>query len=204
MAVTIKNISWQPPVWWCSPEAQLALAAQIWPNTLLPKPPKEFVPRTETEILLLHVPSSFDFLWDKVNAPEGYTKIREKEIKSNRQNLRLAFNTRRYIVPVWLAFDPEYGKGIPPELFWDDSYQLGSELTLAASEVLSAMIQFPEWCLSWHGISPILSGYQSKHYGKWSHVPYLCQPAAGTYLLLEHMWADELPLFGVSPSVRGC
>ena len=53
------------PSWYVSPEQQLARARQLWPNAVLPEPPKEFTPRTKSEVLLLHVPDSFDSLWDK-------------------------------------------------------------------------------------------------------------------------------------------
>ena len=61
--------NWNPPTWWRTPEQQLARARQLWPNAVLPEPPKEFTPRTKSEVLLLHVPDSFDSLWDKVVAP---------------------------------------------------------------------------------------------------------------------------------------
>ena len=59
------------PTWWRTPEQQLARARQLWPNAVLPEPPKEFTPRTKSEVLLLHVPDTFDNLWNLVNAPEG-------------------------------------------------------------------------------------------------------------------------------------
>ena len=62
--------SWHPPAWWRIAEHQLKRAHRLWPKTALPKPPKEFTPQTESEVLLLHVPDTFDSLWDKVVAPE--------------------------------------------------------------------------------------------------------------------------------------
>ena len=106
------------PSWYVSPEQQLDRARQLWPNAVLPEPPKEFTPRTKSEMLLLHVPDSFDSLWDKVVAPVGYTKYRWDGVKSDRANLRLAPGKAEFTQPVWLAFDPEHGKGERPDSFW--------------------------------------------------------------------------------------
>lgn len=112
------------------------------------------------------MPDTFDSLWNKVSAPEGYTKYRWEGVKSDRANLRLAPNKREHTEPVWLAFDPEHGKGERPDSFW-------GQADTAASEVFSALIQFPEWSLAWfNGASaPNLTGYQLKYDGNWSSVP---------------------------------
>ena len=185
------------------PEQQLARARQLWPNTVLPEPPKEFTPRTKSEVLLLHVPDTFDSLWDKVVAPTkdgvGYTKYQWEGFKADKRNLRLSPNKREYTEPVWLAFDPEHGKGERPDSFW------GQDDT-AASEVFSALIQFPEWSLAWfNGASaPNLTGYQLKYDGNWSHVPYLQRWGSVHHLELDGIWADDRPDFLASPSVREC
>ena len=160
--------NWNPPTWWRTPEQQLERARQFWPNAVLPEPPKEFTPRTKSEVLLLHVPDTFDSLWDKVVAPDGYTKYRWEGVKADKRNLRLAPNKVEFDRPVWLAFDPERGKGERPDSFW-------GQADLAASEVFSALIQFPEWPLAWfNGASaPNLTGYQLKYDGNWSLVPFL-------------------------------
>ena len=190
--------NWNPPTWWRSPEQQLACASQIWPNVILPEPPKEFMPRTKSEVMLLHVPDSFGFLWDKVNAPTGYTKYCW-DVMYDKQNLRLAPNKVEYTEPVWLAFDPEHGKGESPESFWVDA-------GLAASEVFSALIQFPEWPLAWfNGASaPNLSGYQLKYDTDWSCVPCLHRWDGGRQLRLNGRWAVLRVGRWSSPSVREC
>ncbi len=88
-------------------------------------------------------------------------------------------------MPVWLALDPERGKGERP-------YSFLGQTDTAASEVFSALIQFPEWSLAWFAGSsaPNLSGYQLKYYGNWSHVPYLDRWDDGRQLKLYDLWAD--------------
>ena len=192
--------NWNPPTWWRTPEQQLARARQLWPNAVLPEPPKEFTPRTKSEVLLLHVPDTFDSLWDKVVAPDGYTKYRWEGVKADKRNLRLAPNKVEYTEPVWLAFDPEHGKGERPDSFW-------GQADLAASEVFSALIQFPEWSLAWfiNGASaPNLTGYQLKYDGNWSGVPFLVRWVDDRQLELIGSWAVGRGAGWSSPSVREC
>lgn len=194
--------NWNPPTWWRTPEQQLECAHQLWPNTVLPEPPKKFIPQTESEVLLLHVPDSFDSLWDKVVAPTkdgvSHTKYRWEGVKSDKRNLRLAPNKVEYTEPVWLAFDPERGKGGRPDAFW-------GQVDTAASEVFSALIQFPDWPLTWFNCAsaPNLSGYQLMYYENWPHVPYLYR---GGYSRLElnNGRADTPAGRWSSPSVREC
>ena len=191
--------NWNPPTWWRTPEQQLARARQLWPNAVLPEPPKEFTPRTKSEVLLLHVPDSFGSLWDKVVAPDGYTKYRWEGVKADKRNLRLAPNKVEFTEPVWLAFDPEHGRGARPDSFW-------GQADTAASEVFSALIQFPEWSLAWfNGASaPNLTGYQLKYDGNWSRVPYLGLWDGGRQLRLSDGWAGHRDGRWSSPSVREC
>ena len=195
----LPTLTWNPPTWWRTPEQQLERARQLWPNAVLPEPPAEFTPRTKSEVLLLHVPDTFDNLWNLVDAPTGYTKYRWESVKAHKRNPRLAPNKVEFDRPVWLAFDAEHGKGERPDSFWGQD-------NLAASEVLSALIQFPEWPLAWfNGASaPILTGYQLKYDGNWSNVPYLHRWDDDRQLeLLEH-WADDRNGRWSSPSVREC
>lgn len=197
--------AWSPPSWWRSPEQQLARAHQLWPNAVLPEPPAEFTPRTKSEVLLLHVPDTFDRLWNLVKAPAGYTKYRWDGVKSDRANLRLALDKNghtdkvEYTQPVWLAFDPKHGKGECPDSFW-------GQADVAASEVFSALIQFPEWPLAWfNGASaPNLSGYQLKYDTGWARVPYLDRWDDGRQLKLTDCWAGKRDDYWASPSVREC
>ena len=186
-----------PPAWWRSPEQQLEKACQLWPNITPPSPPANFIPRTNTEVLLLHVPRSFDELWDAIVAPDGYTVWRWDDSMKDGNHLQLAPNVPNRTEPVWLAFDPEHGRGGRPESFWGQS-------NLAASEVLSAIIQFPNWSLSWfNGASaPVLGGYQFRD-SRWS-VPFICRWDETRQLRLYDYCAanadDDLAL----PAVREC
>ena len=195
----LHGLTWNPPTWWRTPKQQVARARQLWPNAVLPEPPAEFTPRTKSEVLLLHVPDSFDSLWDKVAAPTGYTKYRWEGVKSDKRNLRLAPGKVEYTEPVWLAFDPEHGKGERPDSFW-------GQANIAASEAFSALIQFPEWFLAWfNGASaPNLSGYQLKCDGNWSSVPYLRRWDDDRLLGLSGLWAGHRVGPWSSPSLREC
>ena len=188
------------PSWWRTPEQQLARARQLWPGIALPEPAKEFVSRTSAEVLLLHVPDTFDSLWSKVVAPEGYTKYRWEGVRSDKRHLRLAPNVPNRTTPVWLGFDPEHGKGKRPDSFW-------GQPNLAASEVLSALIQFPDWPLAWYkdGVSaPNLTGYQLKWDTAWSGVPCLSRWDDGRRLKLHDNWAGFAYGLWSSPVVRQC
>ena len=195
----LPTLTWNPPSWWRTPEQQLERARQLWPNAVLPEPPKEFTPRTKSEVLLLHVPDSFGSLWDKVVAPDGYTKYRWEGVKADKRNLRLAPNKVEFTEPVWLAFDPEHGRGARPDSFW-------GQADTAASEVFSALIQFPEWSLAWfNGASaPNLTGYQLKYDGNWSGVPCLDRWGVDRQLGLDVSWAGGRNDGWSSPSVREC
>lgn len=199
----LPTLTWNPPTWWRTPEQQLARARQLWPNAVLPEPPEGFTPRTKSEVMLLHVPDSFESLWDKVVAPtEGgvsYTKCQREGFEADKRNLSLAPNKVEFTEPVWLAFDPERGKGERPDSFW-------GQADCAASEVFSALIQFPEWSLAWfNGASaPNLSGYQFKYGGILSHVPCLRRWGVGRRLGLSARWADNALGHWSSPSVREC
>lgn len=194
------SLTWQPPSWWWTPDRQLARARKLWgSNITLPEPPPDFKPRTATEVLLLHVPQSFDELWEAVVAPSGYTTWRWPELKSEKRHLRLAPKVPNRTQPVWLAFDPEHGKGERPDKFWGQS-------NLAASEVFSALIQFPDWPLSWFkgASAPNLTGYQFKYDSDWSRVPFVYRWDGSRRLRLYAHWAGSGNAYWASPSVREC
>ena len=204
----LPTLAWDTPTWWRNPEQQLERARQLWPNAVLPEAPKEFTPRTKSEVLLLHVPDTFDSLWDKVGAPtkDGVSNIKYRTdkclvevFKFDKGNLRLAPGKVEFAAPVWLAFDPEHGYGEPPSSLW-------GQADLAASEVFSALIQFPEWSLAWfNGASaPNLSGYQLKYDGNWSYVPCLVRWGGVRRLGLRVRWAGARSAHWSSPSVREC
>lgn len=190
---------WIPKSWFRGYKRQWMTAEQNWPTATLPAPPAVFRPRTKSAHPLGHVPDMFDSLWDKVVAPEGYTKYWWEGVQADKQNLHLAAGKVEFAAPVWLAFDPERGKGERPDSFW-------GQADLAASEVFSALIQFPEWPLAWfNGASaPNLSGYQLKYDGSWSNVPYLHRWDDDRRLELSDNWADYRNDYWSSPSVREC
>lgn len=189
----------ESPSWYRTPEQQLERARQLWPGVNLPELPKDFVPRTETEVLLLHVADTFDSLWDKVVAPAGYTKSRWESVKSDKRHLRLAPNVPNRTKPVWLGFDPEFGKGERPDSLWGRS-------DLAASEVFSALIQFPDWPLAWFkgASAPNLAGYQLKYGTDWSDVPDVNRWDGHRQLRLLDRWAGHACGYWASPVVREC
>lgn len=182
------------PAWYTAPEQQLAKARRLWQGATLPEPPRLFTPRTPTEILLLHVPDTFGGLWNKVVAPRGHTKRRLASFDGT--NLRRAPRVPRRTKPVWLGFDPEHGLNMRPNTLW-------GQPNLAASEILSALIQFPDWPLAWiDGVSaPQLTGYQHKaNEGGWALVPCLSRWQGD--LRLHVRWAGAIGEDCPSPSVR--
>jgi len=200
------DLSWRPPPWWRTASQQLERARQLWPGLALPEPPAVFMPQTKTEVLLLHVPRPFDELWNKVTAPDGYSKYRWSDLKADKRNLRIAPYKYEYAEPVWLAFDPEHGRGERPDSFWGQDDLALNRANLAAGEVLSALIQFPDWPLAWfNGASaPNLSGYQFKYSGHWSLVPCPHRWDGHRQLGLSADWAGNGDPHWASPSVREC
>jgi hypothetical protein len=193
---------WSPPAWWRTPEQQTARARQLWPNTVLPDPPREFVPQTKSEVPLLHVPGTFDSLWHLVDVPTGYTKYRWDTFNSNEEMLRTAPNKHEFQTPVWVAFDPEHGRGESP-----DTYLPRTDM--AGSEILSALIQFNDWPMYWGdgASSPNLTGYQHMWGGTstWSSVPCLartdnCELRLELDDTLASTWRERWS----SPTVREC
>lgn len=189
------------PSWYVSPEQQLAYARRLWPGAVLPEPPQSFTPNSKNEVLLLHVPDTFDSLWDKVIAPMGYTKYcRRDSVRTQEWNMRLAPNKRQYTEPVWLGFDPEHGKGVRPDSLWGSA-------DLAGPEVFSALIQFPNWISAWLIVGPSapnLAGYQLKHNREWLSVPCVSRWDDGRRLSLSGSWAGCALRGYASPSVREC
>ncbi len=189
------TLNWNPPSWWRAPGEQLARARQRWPNAVLPQPPVNFEPQTTTEVLLLHVPGSFDDLWVNVVAPTGCAKRRWAGFGA--KYLRFSPNKRVYAKPVWLGFDPEHGRGRRCSQLW-------GQPNLAAGEVLSALTQFPDWSLSWfEGASaPFLSGYQYEYKLEWTSVPHIMR--VNGFLELTAYIGDSDSYRWASPSVREC
>lgn len=193
-------LSWSPPSWWRDYDSQIIRARRKFGDIWLPSPPKHFRPRPGSkEVPLLHVPATFDVLWRKVDVPHGYTKERSDDVIDNEHKLRLMPNKREYTEPIWLAFDPEHGHGDPPRE-WSDLP------SVAASEVFSALIQFPDWCFSWPTGSPApnLSGYQVNKTGDWSHTPYVALWDSDKTLVLSSSPVGSVEEDWASPLVREC
>jgi hypothetical protein len=186
------------PDWWRTAEQQLQRAHELWPNVNLPKPPAHFEPRTKSEVLLLHVPDTFDSLWDKV-APTGSTTHRWESVKYDPTALRLAPNKVEFDKPVWVAFDTEYGIGDFSDSLWSQA-----DINLAASEVFSALIQFPDWTQAWRNgaLGLNLMGYQLKHMDSWSDVLGVNLSKSRLSLRVDFyaVHSNRRP----SPSVREC
>lgn len=156
------------PSWYTSTDRQLTRARRLWPGAALPDPPKEFAPKTKSEILLLHVPDALDSLWRKITLDARYIKQHHEQLVAMQNNIRPAHNKREYMKPVWLGFDYEHGRSTRPDTLWDQA-------NTAASEVLSAVIQFPDWTSTWlkGAAAPNLPGYQHRSNGEWHNVLYL-------------------------------
>lgn len=174
-----------PPTWWRTPEQQMERARELWPGVDLPEPPRSFIPHSKTSVLLLHVPSSFDELWGKAVAPEGFSLIRNEHLQSDR--LLLAANTMQYKGPKWIEFDPEFAECGHSKRD-NDPYELWKrdDVMLAADEVLSAVIQFPDWAVAWIpaldracASRPHVAGYKLKRDGTDDYFDIM-QLAAGT------------------------
>lgn len=188
------------PAWWCTPEQQLERARRLWPNAILPETPKEFTPRTKSEVLLLHVPDSFDSLWYKIVGPRGYAVSRWENLVPEINNLSLVTGRDEYAQPIWLGFDPDHGKGQHPDSFW-------GRADIAASEVLSALIQFPQWPLAWRCDAPVptLAGYRITYLNHFSLVPLLSWGAEKCALKLSHNFGLSIEDGNwASPSIREC
>jgi hypothetical protein len=188
------------PSWWVPADQQLLQAQKLWPNITLPDPP-EFTPLTKSEVLLLHVPDDFTSLWEK--ASEHHYAYERGDSILTEWHLRLNPNRREFVEPTWVAFDPEHEKEVSPATLWNKE-------NLAASEVLSAIIQFPDWPLEWidaDASRPYLSGYQLERNGQWSDVPAIMynrpdrSSPSGLYLHRVEAGSTHHP-FAASPTVR--
>lgn len=149
------------PRWWVNGFNQHRRATQLWPGLELPPVPSNFERWTASEVLLLHVPDTFESLCEKVVVSDPDIKENWEGFRSIGERLRVTPNKIVYTEPVWLAFDPEHGRG-------ESAESLRGLTTLAASEVLSAMIQFPDWWHDWYvtGPTPQMAGYEFDYVGQ--------------------------------------
>lgn len=134
---------------WRSAQEQIERASKIWKYDYIPQPPDDFIPRTESEVLLLHMPTTLMKFRDIARTFVNFGNINVLEpIYTNPYK---EVHTR----PVWLGFDPKYGVGKMPLSTSEDSRTVGPE-------IMSALIQFPDWPKTWlqSAPMPVISGYQ--------------------------------------------
>lgn len=197
-------LGWRPPTWWRDEVDQLGCARKHWPNIDLPDPPERFIPRSKTGVLLLHVPDTFDSLWSKIRVPRGYDLLRSDSFESGSEALRFTPSKIEFTEPVWLEYDYAFARGKSPDQLWRNP-------RLAASEVLSAVIQFPDYPFAWldwrrGAPAPNMSGYQSRAGEEWSHVPFLdfvSGPDENWLKVFSAPAGSSMDRYS-SPSVREC
>lgn len=210
------------PSWYISPSAQLERVKRLnverqwgFSESDFPSVPEDFRPRTDTEVLLLvvYLPKrgkqsgpqrTFDELWQLTEAPNGYTKWRWEELKSDSEHLRLAPGYDHIPGIRWVAFDPNAYRGKSPKTALQS---LSGDTRLAGTEVLMAALLFPGWASSWNGTDspcPNLSGLQFYWNTDWSDVPCLSRWDDYRQLGLSANWADNADSGWASPSVRKC
>lgn len=173
---------------WPSSHRQMERAWRLWPGIILPDPPKPTV-LTKDEKLLLHVPLPLETLLRIAGVDYD-----ERILDENHLRYR-PHSERSYRFPTWIAFDPSFGAGQRPRALWD------CPTCLAAEEVISAIIQYPEWPAQWgDGLSLCLAGYQANVDGLWSHCPYLAYENGR--LRLDAQWAGLRASGRTMPAVR--
>ena len=151
------------PYWYRSPQEQMKFASRVWPKVSVPEPPKDFVPRTKGEVLLLHVPCSVSRLW-------GYIFEYRHDYIAGNENVESSWGVRFLpsvhansyrALPAWVAFDPYNGVGRRAENFLDKENMAGAEL-------LSAILQFPDLPFVWdkNGFGACAAGCRDEKTGK--------------------------------------
>lgn len=190
----LSDLSFKPPAWWRPASEQMKIAEKIWPGIEIPIPPVDFQPQTDTEVLLLHVSLPYFGQW--IQPVSSHLNLIVDESMKDNRNIRRSPNTPARPTLAWVAFDPEHGRNERPNILWRHS-------NLAGTEVLSAMVMFPDWPKTWEEFPFIvnMSGFQFKDSNdNWRHVPSI-QRWGDTYTLSGSVDA-ETGLSCVSPSVR--
>lgn len=182
------------PKWWSSAEQQIARSLRLWPDLAVPEVPRNFEPESGTEVLLLHTTDDVDDLWRKIEPPEGYSK------GCGLSALGLSITLADYVPmrpdPVWLGFDFAANIGVEPR-------RLSRRSDGAASEVLSALVQFPGWISAWacsDAPLPFLSGFVA--YRNWGGDNVPCVRLRGTELTVGATATDLGAASYCSPIVR--
>jgi len=150
-----------PPEWRVAPSVQLEKTKALHYDIKLPNPPDYFYMLSETEYPMLHVPGSFEFLWSKITISKDYLLTSRHSLRSTFKNLELVEQRSEFKEPIWLIIDLEFGKGKKPNDVWSGNT---NGLLPAASEVLSALIQFPNLPRHWPNNMPMpnFPGYKLK------------------------------------------
>lgn len=134
------------PAWYRAPKDQIKYAQEIWPGIKIPMPPEKFTPRTKGEVLLLHVPKHIGELWYLIgdtDSPRSYEIGTENVVSEWYNYIKLSEKAIDYQAkPAWVAFDPDNGLGKSLKDFYNEE-------NMAGSEVLSAILQFPNLPLMW-------------------------------------------------------
>lgn len=193
------------PAWYEMPANQMKRANRLWATVALAKTPAGPYWGEDVDgkwVMLLHVPRSFDELWSVVEAPADYSKYRQEGLKSDVSHLRLTSNVPDREHPVWLRFYYAAHQGIRPD------YLVG-RADLAASEVLSALIQFPDWAAAWNLTdtpSPWLPGFRARFgvESDWSRIPYVNRSSSRHQLTLCTQLGYTSDLEMCSPIVKEC
>ncbi len=184
-----------PPVWYEIPKAQIKVVSEFlrqngnkvgFTADNIPIPPDDFVAITPTEVLMLSVtlPDSgdikmtqrnFDSKWNFIIPPNGSSKWRWSEMKSDALSLKYSKGIRKVPGIRWVGFDPEAYIGLSSDQALAQKRKKG--ITIGGDEILDAAIVFPRWpifwnCKGWH--SPNMSAYQVKDGSVWRLSPWLC------------------------------
>lgn len=218
------------PAWYVSPEQQLERVRQLnaerkwgFADADFPAVPS-FMPRTPTEVLLLavYLPQKGKVSGVRRTFDEHLTVIesqlrgtgrdyyRSDGLKSDRDHLQL-FGTAWHEPAMglrWVAYDyaanhePENGHRV-------DELWKAKANDLAASEVLSALMLFPEYGPSMDGDkTPYanLAGYQANWGSEsdWSCCPCVDWWSGGRQLGVSAGWADGRDYVWASPRFREC
>lgn len=192
-----------PPSWYEIPEVQIKTISEFlrqngnevgFTADDIPIPPNDFVAITPTEALMLSVtlPASgdvkmiqrnFDSKWNFIIPPNGSSKWRWVELKSDEYHLRYAKGNHKTPGIRWVGFDPEAYVGLSSDQALAQKLEKG--ITVGGDEILDAAIVFPRWPTFWksHGWhAPNMSAYQVKDGPEWRLSPWLCY------------WGSELSL----------
>lgn len=193
------------PSWWKSPQLQLKRASELWPSVELPEPPL-FRPQSADEVLLLHVPRHFESLWniiidsnDNIFTPNAWNQWPYESNKWRRTT-----HERYASQPVWIIFDPSARS-------LEEVSLASGEVSIAGSEVLSAMIQFPDLYRIWadNDTYPCISGYELRNQARvideW--IPTLYQvyfEIERGLLSVVHHPKEKKDNYSLFPTVRKC